>query len=118
MNISLPKSFSYVVDSRNGAYICEDTLVIVGNVNFDKVMCDPTYATKEDDVCFYCGETVTRKTRSLDHMYPKVWGGVSIPDNLVISCVKCNSKKNCLTSSFSTFSCAAQSSAISHISLI
>ena len=97
MNISLPKSFSYVADSRNRAYIRGDTLVIIGNINFDSLMYELTYATYEDDVCFYCGEKVTRKTRSLDHMYPKVWGGVSIPDNLVLSCNKCNSEKNCLT---------------------
>jgi hypothetical protein len=31
-------------------------------------------------------------------MYPKYFGGVSIPDNLVPSCPSCNSKKSCLTS--------------------
>lgn len=97
MNISLPKSFSYVADSRNRAYIEDDILVIVGSINFDSLMYDLTYATKEDDVCFYCGEKLLPKTRSLDHMYPRVWGGVSIPDNLVPSCVRCNSEKNSLT---------------------
>ena len=41
--------------------------------------------------------TLTQKNRTLDHMYPRRWGGVSIPDNLVPSCKNCNGDKMDMT---------------------
>lgn len=43
--------------------------------------------------CIYCGETLTEKTRSIDHLVPLNLGGKHIKDNLVPSCRVCNSSK-------------------------
>ena len=102
MTIDLPKSFSYEGNGRIRAYTEDDKLIIEGRLleyDLEQLMYQLTYATKNMSVCFYCGETISdvRKTRSLDHMYPKVYGGVSLPFNMVPSCVKCNREKGTLT---------------------
>ena len=99
MIIDLPQSFSYAEGTRKKAYVESDNLVIIGNVNFESLMYQIAYATKDASKCYYCGETLDEvlKKRSLDHMYPKVWGGISIPCNLVPACKRCNSEKNALT---------------------
>ncbi len=45
------------------------------------------------DTCYYCGCELTDKNRTLDHMYPRRWGGISIPENLIPSCKNCNQDK-------------------------
>ena len=99
MIIDLPQSFSYAENARNKAYVEDNKLIIVGHVNFEALMYQITYATKDASKCYYCGETLkdSPKTRSLDHMYPKKWGGISIPCNLVPACNVCNTKKDKLT---------------------
>lgn len=99
MIIDLPRSFSYVENARKKAYVEADNLIVIGNVDFEALMYQLAYATKDASRCYYCGETLdgTQKTRTLDHMYPKVWGGISIPCNLVPACLKCNTEKNNLT---------------------
>ena len=41
-----------------------------------------------------CGNPLTSSTRSLDHLYPRDYGGISVPNNLVPCCKDCNGKKN------------------------
>lgn len=43
--------------------------------------------------CFYCGVQVTKKTRSLDHYIPRSKGGLTTPNNIVVSCKNCNLAK-------------------------
>lgn len=43
--------------------------------------------------CQYCGEKVTDKTATLDHVIPKGKGGGNNSANLKTSCRKCNSSK-------------------------
>ena len=102
MTIDLPKSFSYEGIGRLKAYVEDDQLIIEGKLiecDLEQLMYQITYATKDTSRCFYCGESLddVRKTRSLDHMYAKVYGGISLPFNLVPSCVKCNREKGTLT---------------------
>jgi hypothetical protein len=44
--------------------------------------------------CRYCGETVTTKTATLDHVIPQSLGGLSTPENLTTACLTCNSIKS------------------------
>jgi 5-methylcytosine-specific restriction endonuclease McrA len=39
--------------------------------------------------CAYCGDTA----QSLDHVHPKVKGGLTVPRNLVPACLGCNRRK-------------------------
>ena len=45
--------------------------------------------------CAYCGKTFSRKELNLDHVIPqdKRYGGKTTWDNIVCSCIKCNTKK-------------------------
>ena len=43
--------------------------------------------------CQYCGKTVTRKEATYDHVTPRVDGGPTRWENILISCVACNQKK-------------------------
>ena len=103
MTIDLPDSFSYSGLGRIKAYREENDLIIEGNitsVDFEQLMYQVTYATKDTTKCFYCGETLVneeQKMRSLDHIYAKLWGGISLPCNLVPACVRCNLEKGTLT---------------------
>ena len=44
--------------------------------------------------CHYCGEEVAEGTVTLDHVMPQARGGDNSPDNLVTSCLMCNSLKS------------------------
>jgi 5-methylcytosine-specific restriction endonuclease McrA len=44
--------------------------------------------------CQHCGKQLTRFTSTLDHVTPVSKGGDNSCDNLVTSCLDCNSKKN------------------------
>lgn len=92
MNIELPKKFTFKDQkSRWNAYVKDGNLYIKGNVSLKKVMYELTYALYGEK-CFYCGKRLNHKTRTIDHMYPRAFGGVSITNNLRPSCSTCNSK--------------------------
>lgn len=44
--------------------------------------------------CMYCGEHVSRNKFTFDHVIPKSRGGKTTWQNIVVSCLKCNSKKD------------------------
>jgi len=46
-----------------------------------------------DKCCVYCGEELSMKTASIDHMIPKSKGGSDDDSNLVLSCKACNDAK-------------------------
>ena len=94
MKIRLPETFIYTNRAKNAsAYVKNGVLYIKGYIDFEELMYTITYMVKGYDTCYYCGCELTDKNRTLDHMYPRRWGGVSIPDNLVPSCKKCNGDK-------------------------
>lgn len=98
MIIRLPKKFAYIDKKGNGyAYVKNETLYIKGNVNFKDLMYKLTYALKGSDRCLYCGTILTNRKRTIDHMYPQSLGGVSITDNLLPCCKKCNLDKRDMT---------------------
>jgi 5-methylcytosine-specific restriction endonuclease McrA len=48
---------------------------------------------RDGNRCQYCGKKLPSSELSLDHVVPKCQGGKTSWDNIVLSCVKCNSKK-------------------------
>ena len=98
MKIRLPETFIYTKRLKNSsAYVKNGILYLDGNVNFEQLMYTITYIVKGYDKCFYCGCELTNKNRTLDHMYPRRWGGISIPENLMPSCKSCNGDKKDMT---------------------
>ena len=94
MKIRLPQSFIYTNRAKNiSAYVKNDILYVSGYISFEDLMYTITYMVKGYDKCYYCGCELTDKNRTLDHMYPRRWGGISIPENLVPSCKNCNRDK-------------------------
>jgi 5-methylcytosine-specific restriction endonuclease McrA len=51
------------------------------------------FAEAEGKPCPYCGEYMSRATKSLDHMVPLGKGGVHGVVNLIVCCNRCNSAK-------------------------
>jgi len=47
---------------------------------------------EKNDACIYCGEKLQLTT---DHIFPRIYGGEDIPDNVVRVCKSCNSSKGC-----------------------
>ena len=47
----------------------------------------------ENPVCFYCGEAVTWKRSTLDHVIPIARGGRDAVSNVVLCCRPCNNAK-------------------------
>jgi hypothetical protein len=94
MIIKLPKKFYYTTNNSNSfAYVADGILYISGYINFEDLMYSLTYTIFGYDKCRYCGKLLTPADRSLDHIYPRSWGGVSIPNNLLPSCKMCNQNK-------------------------
>jgi len=44
--------------------------------------------------CCYCAEQFSTKELNLDHVVPKSKGGTTTWDNIVLSCIDCNTKKD------------------------
>ena len=98
MIIRLPERFIYSNKGHeDGAYVENGILYMSKYTNFEDLMYTITYVLKGYDRCCYCGEKLTIRSRTLDHMYPRRWGGVSIPENLLPSCKKCNQDKKDMT---------------------
>ena len=87
MHILLPEYYS----SKKG-YIVGNTLLLNKILNFEKIMYELTYEIYGKK-CVYCKRKLTEKNKTLDHLYPRAIGGVSITNNLKPSCQKCNSAK-------------------------
>jgi 5-methylcytosine-specific restriction endonuclease McrA len=66
---------------------------------FDKLPCKELKLTRNNvferdgDRCQYCGNTFPREQLNLDHVIPRHYGGKTTWENIVCSCVKCNTRK-------------------------
>jgi 5-methylcytosine-specific restriction endonuclease McrA len=49
--------------------------------------------TRDDHTCQYCGGLFARAELNLDHVVPRSQGGKTNWENVVTSCVSCNSRK-------------------------
>ncbi len=98
MYIELPENFEYTVSNRYTAYVKDEILYVPPRAGiWKKIAYNLTYAAKGKEICSYCGCKLTRKTVTIDHLYPKSYGGVSIPNNLFPVCPTCNTKKKDLS---------------------
>jgi len=48
---------------------------------------------RDEHRCQYCGQSLPPSQLSLDHVVPRSKGGLTTWENVVASCVKCNTKK-------------------------
>ena len=48
---------------------------------------------RDRNTCQYCGHVFDRKDLNLDHVIPRDRGGPTSWENIVCSCIKCNTKK-------------------------
>ena len=92
MIIPLPDKFEYNHDAIH-AYE-EEGILKMTPYGFEEIMYAITYELNGDQFCHYCHRSLTRSIRTLDHIYPRAYGGVSIPNNLVVCCKECNSTKS------------------------
>jgi 5-methylcytosine-specific restriction endonuclease McrA len=66
---------------------------------FDKLPCKELKLTRNNvferdkNQCQYCARTFQREELNLDHVIPRHDGGRTTWENIVCSCVKCNTKK-------------------------
>ena len=49
---------------------------------------------RDDYKCQYCGKNLPTKELNMDHVIPRDRGGATSWENVVISCIRCNSKKS------------------------
>ncbi|MBI5799443.1 MAG: HNH endonuclease [Verrucomicrobia bacterium] len=49
---------------------------------------------RDKNTCQYCGQTLDRKDLNLDHVIPRDRGGPTTWENIVCSCVPCNTRKS------------------------
>jgi 5-methylcytosine-specific restriction endonuclease McrA len=66
---------------------------------FDRLPCKELKLTRNNvferdkETCQYCGKIFEREDLNLDHVIPRDFGGKTTWENIVCSCIKCNSKK-------------------------
>ncbi len=48
---------------------------------------------RDQNTCQYCGRTLDRKDLNLDHVQPRDRGGPTTWENIVCSCIPCNTRK-------------------------
>ena len=48
---------------------------------------------RDHNTCQYCGKVFDRRDLNLDHVIPRDRGGPTTWENIVCSCIKCNTKK-------------------------
>jgi len=98
MIIDFPQSFVYDTGKpRDRAYVRDGILYIEHVRCFENMIYELTYELKGRDTCYYCNKKVKRKKITLDHMFPMIWGGVTLPNNLIPCCKKCNMEKSDMT---------------------
>ncbi len=73
------------------------TLKIRFPYSLRKSMYSLTYKIKGKHKCFYCGCEISNGKATLDHLFPQYLGGPTITDNLVPSCMVCNTRKSNMT---------------------
>jgi len=66
---------------------------------FDKLPCKELKLTRNNvferdrNTCQYCARVLPREQLNLDHVIPRNYGGKTTWENIVCSCVKCNTRK-------------------------
>jgi len=66
---------------------------------FDKLPCKELKLTRNNvferdkNTCQYCSKVFPREQLNLDHVIPRHYGGKTTWENIVCSCIRCNSRK-------------------------
>jgi 5-methylcytosine-specific restriction endonuclease McrA len=66
---------------------------------FDKLPCKELKLTRNNvferdkNTCQYCSRPMPREQLNLDHVIPRDYGGKTTWENIVCSCIKCNTRK-------------------------
>lgn len=95
MIITLPNNFTY--KGRGYSATMENGILkLRGRIYFEQLMYSLAHEICKGNVCEYCKHRI-EGTCTIDHIYPRCMGGVSITNNMAITCRKCNEEKDCLT---------------------
>jgi len=49
---------------------------------------------RDRNTCQYCGKTYSKENLNLEHVIPESQGGLMTWENIVLACIKCNTKKS------------------------
>jgi 5-methylcytosine-specific restriction endonuclease McrA len=66
---------------------------------FDRLPCKELKLTRNNvferdkETCQYCSRVLPREQLNLDHVIPRSYGGKTTWENIVCSCIKCNTRK-------------------------
>lgn len=97
MLLLLHGEFTFKIKGKKRAYVENGTLKIDSKyVHWEEIMYGLAYKLTKDNRCLYCGNYVNKKDLTLDHMFPRAYGGISVSNNLLPCCEQCNSSKGCL----------------------
>lgn len=93
MIITLPNNFKEYNEKDNTirTEVISEVLYIYQLINFETVQYKLTYLLYGYN-CYYCGKKL-KEDSTLDHLFPRAFGGITITDNLRPACSNCNSKK-------------------------
>ena len=86
-----------VVRTVNQSVIVPSVLLLKG---FDRILLQEmkfnrqNLLERDDYRCQYCGKNLPTKELNMDHVVPRDRGGGTSWENVVISCIRCNSKKS------------------------
>lgn len=94
MIIELPEKY---YKAFNGGYVQvrNDILEIHGyfTCKYESIMIDLAYQIHGHTRCNYCGKTVEPNKITIDHLFSRNFGGITVTSNLRPTCQKCNSDK-------------------------
>lgn len=97
MLLLLHRDFIFKIKGKRRAYVENGTLKIDSRyVHWEEMMYGLAYKLTKDNSCQYCGSYVKKNDLTLDHIFPRAYGGISITNNLLACCEKCNSSKSSL----------------------
>jgi len=77
-------TFNFMIRAKLYKGLCD------GTMNVRTLFDDEKIKILSGQKCSYCGTT---KDLSLDHIFPKKFGGKDVGDNLIYACRSCNSSK-------------------------
>jgi len=97
MLLLLHGNFTFKVKGKKRAYVEDGILKIDSRyVYWEEMMYDLAYKLNKTSGCLYCNRSFKKKDLTLDHIFPRNYGGISISNNLLPSCEECNGMKGCL----------------------
>ena len=86
-----------VIRTVNQSVLVPSVLLLKG---FDRILLQDlkfnrqNLLERDDHRCQYCGKNLPHKELNMDHVIPRDRGGGTSWENVVMSCIRCNSKKS------------------------